>query len=221
MSELIFKKEKDADAYYVAGAGMFNKNATEIFIPAEYKGKPVTRIADEAFSGMKGLVSVTVADGVTAIGNSAFKYCGNLKTVKLPDSITFIGSSAFAACYRLSNINLPKNLTEIKSRTFELCLELNYKVDIPHGVTSIGYNAFLCCNNIRSVSLPSTLTHIEESAFEPQTVYKRGSKIEVFYWGNERDRALIDIEKGNDDLISGEWTYNTDYMLYSNKEKDV
>ena len=56
-------------------------SATELTIPSELGGCPVTTIEDEAFSFCESLTSVTIPDSVTTIGGDAFYNCNVLTTV--------------------------------------------------------------------------------------------------------------------------------------------
>lgn len=67
----------------------------------------VTSIGESAFSGCKGLTSITIPNGVKSIGWYAFKGCTGLTSVTIPDSVTYIGGSAFSGCSSLENITIP------------------------------------------------------------------------------------------------------------------
>ncbi|MBR2333397.1 MAG: leucine-rich repeat domain-containing protein, partial [Rikenellaceae bacterium] len=58
-------------------------------------------IRQEAFSGCKGLTSITIPDGVTEIGELAFSGCTGLTSITIPDSVTSIGENAFKGCTAL------------------------------------------------------------------------------------------------------------------------
>lgn len=68
---------------------------TVAVIPGEYDGKPVTAIADNAFSGCSHVTQVEVQEGITSIGNSAFYGCSSLQVLALPDSLSSVGANAF------------------------------------------------------------------------------------------------------------------------------
>ncbi len=52
-----------------------DESATEVVIPPEIDGVPVTSIRYNAFYGCSNLTSVTIPDSVTSIGNMAFYEC--------------------------------------------------------------------------------------------------------------------------------------------------
>lgn len=58
----------------------------------------VTKIGKEAFSGCKGLASVTISSGVKRISDFAFRNCCSLTDVAIPRSVREIGASAFSGC---------------------------------------------------------------------------------------------------------------------------
>lgn len=93
---------KDGNSYIVAGMGSCTD--TDIVIPAEHEGKPVTSIGDTAFSCRTGLTSITLPDSVTEIGYSAFSGCSGLTSITLGNGVTEIAHSAFKGCSNLTNI---------------------------------------------------------------------------------------------------------------------
>lgn len=66
-----------------------------LVIPPEIDGKPVQRIAEEAFRDCTELTSVTVPDSVLEIGAGAFRGCESLREIEIP----FIGRSREAVGY--------------------------------------------------------------------------------------------------------------------------
>lgn len=90
----------------------YNGSATELVIPSEYDGLPVTQIGDKAFYHNETLVSVYIPGSVTLVGKEAFRECKALASVTFGDSTgdLEIGSDAFHSYYQ--------KLTEIRfSRT--------------------------------------------------------------------------------------------------------
>ena len=89
-----------------------------LVIPATYKGKPVTSIADSAFYLCIRLTSVTIPDSVTSIGASAFACCTNLTSISIGSGVTSIGERAFYKCTSLISVTIPDNVTSIGQWAF-------------------------------------------------------------------------------------------------------
>ena len=135
---LEYKLNADSAGYTVIGAGSCKD--TEIVIPSDRNGKPVT-----------------------AIGVRAFRYCSAVR-VTLPDSITRIEGGAFAGCTKLAVINIPAGVTYIGAGAFEDCGALA-AVNISNGIVEIGNGAFSGCSGLESISIPDSVTSIGERAF--------------------------------------------------------
>lgn len=124
-------------------------SVTEIVIPSEYEGKPVTSIGEKAFWGAKYLQEVKIAEGIGEIGNDAFFSCENLKTVLLPHSLKVISNGLFTNCVELENIELPDGLKEIEAFAFCNCALRTIK--LPAGLEKIGTRAFSWCKKLEKV----------------------------------------------------------------------
>ena len=68
----------------------YNGPDTDIVIPAEIGGLPVTRIAESAFKENKTIRSVVIPDSVTMLGENAFYMCDALQKVVLSKNVTEI-----------------------------------------------------------------------------------------------------------------------------------
>ena len=124
----------------------------------------VTNISGSAFSGCKGIASVTIPSSVTSIGSYAFENCSGLTSVTIPSSVTSIGDYAFSGCSGLTSVTIPSSVTSIGSYAFQSCSGLT-SVTISEGVTSIGSSAFYGCSGLTSLVIPSSVTSIGSSAF--------------------------------------------------------
>ena len=80
-------------------------NATEINLPADYKGENYV-IGEKAFYGCTGLTRVEICNGVTSIGNYAFEGCSNIETLYISSTIKSIGDKAFAGCEKITEIKV-------------------------------------------------------------------------------------------------------------------
>lgn len=75
---------------------------TEIVIPAEYKGLPVTIIAESAFADSLNLMKVEIPDSVVEIHQSAFEDCACLTEIIVPDSVKYMDGQVFSGCDSLT-----------------------------------------------------------------------------------------------------------------------
>ena len=101
---------------------------TEVSIPAEIEGLPVTSVGASAFVESQLLESVVLPEGVLSVGKEAFRYCENLRSVSLPESLQNLGRNAFEYCYALEEISIPANVETLNegdnSQPFKFCESL-------------------------------------------------------------------------------------------------
>ena len=156
--QLEFDLNEDGKSYSVVGLGTYSD--TDVVIPDTYKGKPVTKIADEAFFGNEcaKITSITIPDSVTSIGDEAFQGCSSLTSIEIPDSVESIGRWAFHCCTSLTSIEIPDSVTSIGGRTFFGCSSLT-SITIPDSVTSIGEGAFSDCRSLTSIYVDKNNEH--------------------------------------------------------------
>ena len=94
---------------------------SNVVIPEQINGKPVTGIAWGAFERRYKLVSVTIPNSVTSIGGSAFGSCWSLASVTIGNSVTSIGQNAFSRCISLTSVTIPNSVTSIGQMAFWDC----------------------------------------------------------------------------------------------------
>ena len=161
---------------------------SEITIPNEYKGLPVTEIGDYAFDSCLSLESITIPDSVTSIGDYAFCWCSSLESITIPNSVTSIGRSAFNNCSSLESII------------------------IPNGVTSIGRSAFYNCSSLESITIPDSVTSIGDYTF-----YECYNLDKAFYAGSKSEWYSIYIGWENDYLERSVYYYSKEEPTESGK----
>lgn len=153
-----------------------DESVTEIEIPAEIDGLPITKIGNLAFENCSKLINIIIPDSVAWIGAKAFYQCRKIEKIRIPDAVTYIGEYAFAYCMNLEDVNIPQGITSIEAHTFSGCGGLK-NINIPDSVTKIGDWAFSNCSKktltstgtnysgITSVSIPDSVVSIGAGAF--------------------------------------------------------
>ncbi len=146
----------------------YDNSVSEVVIPAEIDGLPVTSIGESAFY-FTGVTSIEIPDSVTIIKNRAFEECA-LTSITIPDSVTSIENDAFCNCYNLTSVTIPNSVTNIGENAFGNTSWIKFKqeenplvivngilidgttcsgdVVVPDGVTSIGCEAFRYCESL-------------------------------------------------------------------------
>lgn len=140
-----------------------------LVIDDNYKGRPVTKINDQAFRASSKITSVVIGKNIKSIGDGAFQNCGNIETVVFNDVLTYIGKKAFSGCYKIQSISFPDSVTEISESAFEFCRGLS-NIKFGAKLQTIGVQAFKSCTGITEIDLPSGLKLLGDNAFEADTV---------------------------------------------------
>ncbi|MDE6656434.1 MAG: leucine-rich repeat domain-containing protein, partial [Anaeroplasmataceae bacterium] len=170
------------DEYYSVWLGQLTE-LEEIFIPSEFRGKPVLEIDSYAFSSNDNITSVVISEGIKTIKEHAFSFCKNLTTIAIPDSVISIEDAAFLSCSSLKKVKLPANLTSISSSIFSHCVELE-NILLPDSILSIADGAFYDCSKLASIELPKNVKSIGRDAFsycaslQSVTLYRNVERVE-------------------------------------------
>ena len=126
-------------------------NESELTIPSDVNGKPVSGIGIEAFAYNGTLTSVTLPDCVATMGSHAFYAMRSLQIVNLPASLTEIPSGAFASCSALRQIILPEGILTIEKNAFDGTGLTG--ITLPASLTSIDSTALMNCGNLASINV--------------------------------------------------------------------
>lgn len=152
---------------------------TEVIIPAEIGGKPVTVIGYNsdrgAFANNGNITKVVIPEGVTEINAASFLNCKSLAEIEFPESLNEI-TMAWSNWYN-GDTKTPFDGTpwlEAKRAENPLVIVNNILIDgrtcsrsveIPDGVTKICGGVFSGCTTITGVTIPNGVEKIDGAAF--------------------------------------------------------
>lgn len=197
------KLKPSSDRTGLAVVGLRNTRATDIVIPATFKGKPIVEIGKLAFTVQKGLKSVVIGDNVKVIGELAFHWCDGLTSVVLGKSVVSISAQAFFACTKLKHVAFNEELKSIGHEAFRDSPLVN--LELPPKVAYIGRNAFWCiCAT--SITIADTIDCIEEWALSGRdlTIYCKAAR-KPSKWHNawNHSRPVVWDCENNDVAMDG------------------
>ena len=153
---LAYALNDDGKSYSITGIGECTD--TDIVIPANYKGLPVTTIVAWAFFSCDSLTSVEIGDNVTTIGESAFNDCSNLIFNEY-GNCHYLGneSNPYYALIQVSdmddsNYTIYESTNILADAAFSSCFDLK-NIEIPDSVTKIGLKAFYRCDSLTNITV--------------------------------------------------------------------
>ncbi len=122
--------------------------ATAANIPSMVEGRPVTSIADSAFSGSGSTETVSLPNSLRNIRWCAFYKVAKLTEVDIPASVRIVHASAFSTCPNLREVHIEPGCIHLGYRAFGNCTNLE-RIDIPATVQQIGNEAFINCKKLK------------------------------------------------------------------------
>ena len=171
----------------------YSGNLTELTIPGEIDGKPVTKIDSYAFADNTTITSVNL-NGIQEMGYRIFNGCTSLKSITIPKTLTKIDSYSSsgplagsgitsvtfekgienipayicAGATYLTNVTLPEKEDTIDGYAIRSCAFSGTaisSVTLPDSLTDIGYSAFSGCEQLTKIAIPGNVKIIDGSAF--------------------------------------------------------
>ncbi len=151
----------DGESYILVGIGSCDD---EHIIIDTHRKKPITDIADGAFSGNGKIKSVTLGDTVERVGKYAFAACSSLESVSCGDSLEVIEANAFYSCDKLTTVELSDSVKKIGSYAFEYCKALR-TVSFGAALETVESYAFYSCYSLSEAVFGDSLRTVGNSAF--------------------------------------------------------
>ena len=188
----------------------------EIIIP-----DGVEVIGKSAFNGCSAMTNVYIPESVVTIGDDAFFGCTGLDTLYVPFGVRNIGIAAFGdvlnVSYSRNLLGSPWGARCLNGYVDGLCVFRDpektqlvakkgfepYRTNeiIPSGTQVIESRAFSANNAFDVVFIPLSVRQIDSFVFP-------GNQLtDVFYEGNEEDRAEMTVAANNDALLNAQWHY--------------
>lgn len=140
---------------------------TEVTIPDEYEGVPVTAINEFAGVNLEYITKITIGKNVRGIDDWAFGNSRNISFFDIDDENPYlcdIDGVIYTKDMKTLLFYPPaRAIEESKNDKSEEVKTISY--EIPEGVETIRSKAFYKCYELTEITLPSTLKSIEEMAF--------------------------------------------------------
>lgn len=114
-------------------------------------GKPITKIADGAFSGNKNITNVYIPSSYTVLGSNAFASSSVLNVDARDSKLKILSTGSFNLS-TLTSIKFPDTLEEIGPSALYNCGNLT-SLFIPANVKTLADGFLLNCKNIKSLKV--------------------------------------------------------------------
>ena len=132
---------------------------SEIVIPDEYSGVPVTEIAEGGFRGCAELKRVVLPKYLQRIGDYAFAHCEQLEAVVIPGSTLRLGAYCFAYCGSLKEAVVPGRVQTIGEYAFYQDSALR-EITLEEGIRNVEQRAFASCSALKTLRLPDSVLSV-------------------------------------------------------------
>ena len=211
---------------------------TEITVPDEIEGYPVTEIADFSLFNAESLKKITIGKNVREIGtwsmtnnqrlvefavdeeNEYFTavdgilFTKDMKTLVYYPSAKNIEFNKYGEAQNTTSYVIPDGVETIRSKAFYKCYYLE-NIKIPDTVTSIEEKAFHRCSALKELDLPSNLEFIGKDAFayceliESATIPETIKQIDEYAFFNCSGMKELNIYNAEENIKLGKNWYPT------------
>lgn len=114
---------------------------------------------------MPANTQITVKNGTKGIADNAFSDLTNLKSITLPGSLGLIGTRSFSGCTGLTSITIPDSVTSIEYEAFRECSSLGGAVTLSKNFEILGRDAFYKCSSLDALIFMNPDCDISDSPY--------------------------------------------------------
>lgn len=194
-----------------------DREALVLYIPATHPdGKPVTEIADGAFSGMSEVTKVDFSDAVnlTEIGSSAFYACTALGEVVGDENLTKlakVGSDAFYGTAWMNSKPSGEGDVTIGNVLVRYMGDDTERIDLSGTYKYIAEYALSGYKNVKTIALPSTIVRIDDNTLGIASLEKvETAATGIEYIGRKAFESSVMISGQNGHIVIGNVFYLAD-----------
>ncbi len=206
---------------------------TEVTIPDEYEGCPVTKIDDFSVVNLENVGVINIGKNVKEIGTWAFTNNQKLKEFQVDeeneyfcdvDGVLFTKDMKTILFYppfkgydteeKTIKYEIPEGVETVRTKAFYKCDKLT-DIVIPESVTAIEEKAFFRCSSLKALSLPEKLELIGKDAFAycsaiPETTIPSSVKqIDDYAFYNCTSMLKVIVENEESAITLGKKWYPT------------
>lgn len=193
-----------------------DREALVLYIPATHHGKPVTEIADGAFSGLSEVTKVdfSAAVNLTEIGSSAFYACTALSEVVGDESLgklAKVGSDAFYGTAWMNGKSSGEGDVTIGNVLVRYMGEDTAAIDLSG--TEYKYIAEYALSgykNVTTIALPNTIVRIDDNTLGIATLEKVTAAAGIEYIGRKAFESSVMISGQSGHIVIGNVFYLAD-----------
>lgn len=212
---------------------------TEIIIPDEFEGVPVTEIADFGLFNAESVEKIVIGKNVQKIGGWSMTNEQKLKAFEVDsenqyftavDGVLFSKDMKTLIYYppakgiEFNNLGQAKEMTQyvipdgvetIRAKAFYKCYYID-KIEIPDSVKTIEEKAFHRCSALKEINLPDELVTIGKDAFAycsevtSVTIPASVESIGEYAFFNCPKLKKVEVLKSEDEIELGKKWYPTD-----------
>lgn len=159
---LLYRLNEDGETYSVVG--IQNCMETRLVIPATYKQKPVTGIAEYAFKDCSFLKSITIPDSITNIGYGAFEDCSGV--IQVENGVSYVGKWVVACDNDVRSVVLRNDTVGLGYGALTLGGAIS--ITIPESVKYINTYALYSWASVKSITFEGTVAQWSAIRFDDE-----------------------------------------------------